>query len=120
MEPPQEPLSEHQALRLAIDALNQVPNYRLMSGEHRATYDLIPLLEKAYEEGKANEKLIEAAPDLFRELSERVRAEEREAAAVGETETPWLDSTRQAIAKAMPEPAPEQKTREIDIEPEVG
>lgn len=43
----QEPLTEHDALRLAIDALNQIPN-RSLTGEYRNTYKLLPVLETAY------------------------------------------------------------------------
>ena len=43
-----EPLTEHEALKLAIDALNQIPNRSLRSEKYRNTYDLIPALEKAY------------------------------------------------------------------------
>ena len=38
---------EHEALRLAINALRQMPDFRL-AGEHASTYDLLPLLEAAY------------------------------------------------------------------------
>ena len=43
----QQPVAEHQALRLAIDALNQIPNASL-TGEYSTTYELIPVLEKSY------------------------------------------------------------------------
>ena len=117
----QEPLTEHQALKLAIDALNQVPNYRLMSGEHRATYDLIPLLARAYERGKATEKLTELAPRMLDalELCEDALSD----LARDDDGTPSIQALFDIRdiknqLKRKPEPAPEQKTREVDIEPE--
>ena len=72
-----EPLTEHQALRLAIDALNQIPNHAI-KGEYQHTYALLPILEQTYERA----------------------------------ETPHLNYLRDAFK----EPAPEQKSHEIDIE----
>ena len=111
---PQEPLTEHQALRLAIDALNQIPN-RSLNGEHRNTYALIPVLEQAYEGGKTTEKLTDAAPDLLEALQNLWGVCD-----ANNYEVPmgYRNQIFAAIAKATPEPAPEQKTREIDIEPE--
>ncbi len=37
-------LTEHQALKLAIEALNEIPNHRLSNG-YKNTYALIPTLE---------------------------------------------------------------------------
>ncbi len=41
-------ITEHEALRLAIDAMRQMPDSRLAGGEHASTFDLLPLLEAAY------------------------------------------------------------------------
>ena len=109
-----EPLTEHQALRLAIDALNQIPN-RSLNGEHRNTYALIPVLEQAYEGGKTTEKLTDAAPDLLEALQNLWGVCD-----ANNYEVPmgYRNQIFAAIAKATPEPAPEQKTRE-EIEPEM-
>lgn len=42
-------MSLEQALRLAIQALNQIPN-KPLNGPYRNTYQLIPELEKALRE----------------------------------------------------------------------
>lgn len=43
----QDVLTEHEALRLAIDAFHQMPDSRL-AGEYPSTYHLLPVLEAAY------------------------------------------------------------------------
>lgn len=54
------PLSEHDALKLAIVTLNQIPNSRL-TGAYASTYELIPALEKA----TANDKAVEQLPRIL-------------------------------------------------------
>ena len=51
----QESLTEHQALRLAIGALQQIPDHNP---------DLMFVLQEAYENGKINARLLDIAPDL--------------------------------------------------------
>lgn len=59
----QKPLSEHDALKLAIAALNPIPNSRL-TGAYASTYELIPVLEKA----TANDKVVEQFPRILATL----------------------------------------------------
>jgi hypothetical protein len=56
----QHPLSEHEALKLAIAAINQIPNSRL-TGTYASTYELIPALEEA----TANDKAVELLPRIL-------------------------------------------------------
>lgn len=58
----QQPLTEHEALRLAITALNEVPNSRVRMEGYVSTYTLIPDLEKAYRAEEERARLEEAAP----------------------------------------------------------
>lgn len=53
-------LIEHEALKLAIVARNQIPNSQL-TGEYASTYELIPALEKA----TANDKVVELLPRIL-------------------------------------------------------
>lgn len=63
MAPQHEPLTEHQALRLAINALHEIPNSgRRMEG-YSNTYALLPELEKAYASGVKEERIREAMPE---------------------------------------------------------
>lgn len=61
----QRSLTEHQALRLAIDALNEIPNSRVRMRDYATTYKLIPDLERTYREGERRAKLMELAPMIL-------------------------------------------------------
>jgi hypothetical protein len=62
-EPPE--LTEHQALKLAIEALNSVPNARVHMEGYRTTYDLLPELEKTYRaEEERLQSLVSSAPHV--------------------------------------------------------
>jgi len=62
MVPNKEPLTEHQALRLAINALHEIPHSGISMEGYRNTYALLPELEKAYASGVKEERLREAMP----------------------------------------------------------
>ena len=64
----QQPLSEHEALKLAITALNGVPNSKVTIEGYTNTYKLIPDLEKAYRAGTERTRLEELAPRMYRTL----------------------------------------------------
>lgn len=58
-----EPLTEHQALRLAMNALHEIPHSgRSMEG-YRNTSAFIPELEKADASGVKQERIREAMPE---------------------------------------------------------
>jgi hypothetical protein len=61
----QRSLTEHQALRLAIDALNEIPNSRVRMRDYATTYKLIPDLERTYQEGERRARLMELAPMIL-------------------------------------------------------
>jgi hypothetical protein len=64
----QQLLSEHEALKLAITALNEVPNSKVRMENYTNTYKLIPDLEKAYRAGEERTKLEELAPRMYKTL----------------------------------------------------
>ena len=68
MAPQHEPLTEHQALRLAINALNEIPNSGIRMEGYSNTYALIPELEKAYNASQERTKLEELAPRMYETL----------------------------------------------------
>lgn len=126
-----EPLTEHEALKLAIDALNQIPN-RSLTGEYRNTYELIPVLGKAYERGAEPEQQTQPSsplPDAARAVAERLERladPDKEAGyhPSAEANLEMAGVLRAAIGEA--EPSLEQKnpepgryrTQEIDLEPD--
>ncbi len=61
----QHSLAEHEALRLAIAALNEVPNSRVRIEGYASTYQLIPDLEKAYREAEEHIKLEALASKMY-------------------------------------------------------
>lgn len=61
-------MSEHEALKRAIEALNQIPNHKLRNDVYTNTYKLIPDLEKAYQARSERTKLEELAPRMYRIL----------------------------------------------------
>jgi hypothetical protein len=131
----QEPLSEHEALKLAIEALNQIPN-RSLKGEYRNTYELIPVIDKAYRGGGEPENRTQPSSNLLdasREVAERLERlavldEAQGYHPSAEANLEMAGSLRAAIAEAEPElklklkqknPEPERGViKEIDIEPE--
>lgn len=62
------PLTERQALKLAISALNDIPNARMRLEGYENTYKLIPDLEKAYRAGEQKEGLEGLAPRMYQAL----------------------------------------------------
>jgi hypothetical protein len=64
----QETLTERQALKLAIEALNGIPNSRIRTQNYTKTYDLIPDLEKAYRAGAGRAVLENLAPRMYQTL----------------------------------------------------
>ncbi|HEU5375747.1 MAG TPA: hypothetical protein VFV38_09930 [Ktedonobacteraceae bacterium] len=61
----QQPLTERQALKLAIEALNEVPNSRVRMEGYTDTYKLIPDLEKAYQAGEDHARLKALASKMY-------------------------------------------------------
>ena len=61
----QQPLTEHRALKLAIEALNEVPNSRVRMEGYANTYKLIPDLEKAYRAGEEHTRLEALASKMY-------------------------------------------------------
>ena len=106
MTPNKEPLTEHQALRLAINALNGIPNSRIRMEGYKSTYDLIPELEKAYASGAKENRNREAVPELL----EAVKASREMFYTLGDKDTQeskdcfaLYELCDTALAKTLPE-----------------
>jgi len=117
-----ETLTEHQALGLAIAALNQVPNHTL-NGDYKDTYKLLNVLDDAYGRGGEHEDISEVKPQVIRLLEtfeDFIRAAERD-----HGENYWAIRTdiEQVLSKIYPEreraiEEAERRYLEQDIEPE--
>ena len=72
-----EPITEHQALGLAIGALRQLPDYPITewyAGGHSNTYELLPVLQTTYE-AAALERVTAIAPASEREATREIDIE---------------------------------------------
>jgi hypothetical protein len=114
MTPNQEPLTEHQALRLAINALNEIPNSGIRMEGYRNTYALIPELEKAYASGVKEDRIREAMPELL----EAVKASREMFYTLGDKDTQeskdcfvLYELCDTALAKTLPEPITAEQDR---------
>lgn len=106
MDQGKEALTEHQALKLAIGALNEIPNTGL-TGEYQSTYKLLPELEAASNKGTKDEQLraavlelletVKASREMFYTLGDKDTQESKDCFALYEI----CDA---ALAKATPEP----------------